>query len=107
MSPFDFECAGERLQALPAGALHWPAKRLLAVADLHLEKGSSYAVTARKLPPRHDTRQTLAVPAPPVEGLQPHTLVCLRDSLHDREAGKRLPTAERTEIERLTGGTRP
>ena len=44
MSPFEFVCAGERLQALPAGALHWPARRLLAVADLHLEKGSSYAV---------------------------------------------------------------
>ena len=58
MMPFEFVCAGERLQALPAGALHWPARRLLAVADLHLEKGSSYAVSARKLLPRHDTRQT-------------------------------------------------
>ena len=33
MMPFEFECAGERLQALPAGALHWPARRLLAVAE--------------------------------------------------------------------------
>ena len=47
MTPFEFLCAGERLEALPAGALHWPARRLLAVADLHLEKGSSYAVNAR------------------------------------------------------------
>src|SRR5258708_14775779 len=77
MSPFDFECAGERLQALPAGALHWPARRLLAVADLHLEKGSSYAVTARKLLPRHDTRQTFAVLAPLIDLLQPPTLVFL------------------------------
>ena len=37
MSPFEFSCAGERLEALPSGALHWPARRLLAVADLHLE----------------------------------------------------------------------
>jgi len=58
MSPLEFQCAGERLEALPSGALHWPARRLLAVADLHLEKGSSYAVNALKLLPRHDTRQT-------------------------------------------------
>ena len=96
MSPFDFECAGERLQALPAGALHWPARRLLAVADLHLEKGSSYAVSARKLLPRHDTRQTLAVLAALIEVLQPDTVVCLGDSFHDREAVERLPEAERT-----------
>ena len=60
MSPFEFLCAGERLEAWPAGALYWPARRLLAVADLHLEKGSSYAVAARKLLPRYDTRQTLS-----------------------------------------------
>ena len=70
-TPLDFECAGERLQALPAGALYWPARRLLAVADLHLEKGSSYAVAAHKLLPRHDTRQTLAVLAGLIETWRP------------------------------------
>jgi metallophosphoesterase superfamily enzyme len=55
MRPFDSVCAARRLEALPSGALHWPARRLLAVADLHLEKGSSYAVNALKLLPRHDT----------------------------------------------------
>jgi uncharacterized protein len=103
MSPFEFECAGERLEALPAGALHWPARRLLAVADLHLEKGSSYAVNALKLLPRHDTRQTLAALAALIETLRPETVVCLGDSFHDRGAIERLPREERGEIERLTG----
>ena len=102
MSPLEFQCAGERLQALPSGALHWPARRLLAVADLHLEKGSSYAVNALKLLPRHDTRQTLTVLAALIEALRPDTVVCLGDSFHDREASERLPNAERAEIERLT-----
>ena len=106
MSPFEFLCAGERLEALPAGALHWPARRLLAVADLHLEKGSSYAVNALKLLPRHDTRQTLAMLSALIERLQPETVVCLGDSFHDRSAIERLPTAERAEIERLTRRTR-
>jgi hypothetical protein len=31
------------LLADPEGALYWPEQGLLAVADLHLEKGSSFA----------------------------------------------------------------
>src|SRR5579864_9069162 len=99
MTPFEFECAGEVLEALPAGALHWPARRLLAVADLHLEKGSSYAVNALKLLPRHDTRHTLAMLAALIDLLQPETVVCLGDSFHDRTAIERLPSDERAEIE--------
>src|SRR5262249_53370666 len=36
------EVAGAALVADPAGALYWPDQMLLAVADLHLEKGSSF-----------------------------------------------------------------
>jgi len=102
MKALEFECVGERLEALPMGALHWPSERLLAVADLHLEKGSSYAVNARKLLPRHDTRQTLGALATLVDTLRPKTVVCLGDSFHDRDAAARLLDAERAEIERLT-----
>lgn len=102
MTPLEFLCAGERLEAWPSGALHWPARRLLAVADLHLEKGSSYAVNALKLLPRHDTRETLSALAQLIAALRPETVVCLGDSFHDREAVERLPPAERAEIERLT-----
>jgi len=106
MSAFDFVCAGETLQALPQGGLYWPARRLLAVADLHLEKGSSYAVAARKLLPRYDTRQTLSALGALIDALQPRTVVCLGDSFHDRAAVERLPEEERGEIERLTSATR-
>jgi DNA ligase-associated metallophosphoesterase len=99
--PLEFDCAGEELQALPSGALHWPARRLLAVADLHLEKGSSYAVNARKLLPRHDTRQTLATLTALIDMLQPQTVVCLGDSFHDGGASERLPEVERCMIEAL------
>ncbi|HTO83061.1 MAG TPA: ligase-associated DNA damage response endonuclease PdeM [Methylomirabilota bacterium] len=101
MIPLEFICAGERLQALPSGALHWPARRLLAVADLHLEKGSSYAVNALKLLPRHDTRQTLALLSHLIASLAPETVVCLGDSFHDGHAIDRLPEHERAEIESL------
>ena len=102
MTGYAFDCAGERLLALPAGALYWPDRRLLAVADLHLEKGSSYAINARKLLPRHDTRQTLAGLSALVEALCPRTVVCLGDSFHDRRASERLPEPERMTLDRLT-----
>ncbi len=51
--------AGVSLVADCAGALYWPEEGLLAVADLHLEKGSSYATRGVLLPP-YDTAATLA-----------------------------------------------
>lgn len=106
MNGLEFVCAGETLQALPMDALYWPTERLLAVADLHLEKGSSYAVNARKLLPRHDTRQTLGALAALIETMRPQTVVCLGDSFHDRDAIVRLPEEERAEIERLAARVR-
>ena len=106
MNRFEFICASEPLEALPMGALYWPAERLLAVADLHLEKGSSYAVNARKLLPRYDTRQTLSALSSLIDAVQPRTVVCLGDSFHDRAAIERMPDAERLEIVRLTARTR-
>lgn len=106
MKGLEFTCASETLLALPMGALYWPTERLLAVADLHLEKGSSYAVTARKLLPRHDTRQTLGALATLIDAMQPLTVVCLGDSFHDRDAIARLPEEERAEIQRLAARVR-
>ena len=49
----------QRFAADPAGVLYWPEQGLLAVADLHLEKGSSFAARGVLLPP-YDTAATLA-----------------------------------------------
>ena len=58
--PFEeIEVAGASLVADLAGALYWPQERLLVVADLHLEKGSSFARRGSLLPP-YDTADTLA-----------------------------------------------
>jgi len=45
------EVAGVAFVGDPLGALYWPEQGLLAVADLHLEKGSSYAARGVLLPP--------------------------------------------------------
>ena len=80
---------GQRFAARASGALWWPAEELLAFADLHLEKGSSYAVHGKLLPP-YDTRDTLLRMTAEIERLDPATVVCLGDSFHDLDAWARM-----------------
>ncbi|MGA0564692.1 ligase-associated DNA damage response endonuclease PdeM [Ancylobacter sp. VNQ12] len=95
--------AGARLVLDPAGALYWPAERMLVVADLHLEKGSAFAARGVPLPP-YDTRATLAALAQMVERWRPRTLVALGDSFHDRGGAGRLGGEERETIGALGRG---
>jgi metallophosphoesterase superfamily enzyme len=70
---------GTALVADRAGAFYWPAERLLAVADLHLEKGSSFAERGVLLPP-YDTRATISRMAVLVTRYVPRTVIALGDS---------------------------
>ena len=54
-----FSFCQHELMALPQGALFWPARRALLVADLHLEKASWFARLGQMLPP-YDSIATLA-----------------------------------------------
>lgn len=85
------------------GALYWPERRLLAVADLHFEKGSSYAASAQFLPP-YDTVATLEKLAGCLERFAPRRVVCLGDSFHDGEAAGRLDGAARDRLAALMRG---
>ena len=95
--------AGATLQADPHGALLWPEEATLIVADLHLEKGSSYAGRSRPqfLPP-YDTRATIER----LEGLvarhDPRRVICLGDSVHDRGAAERMAPEDSRRISDLT-----
>ncbi|WP_371392315.1 ligase-associated DNA damage response endonuclease PdeM [Glycocaulis abyssi] len=61
----------------------------LIVADLHFEKGSSFAAKGVMLPP-YDTRATLARLADAMVRLQPRTVIALGDSFHDQTAEARM-----------------
>jgi DNA ligase-associated metallophosphoesterase len=87
----------------PSGALFVPAERLLIVADLHLEKGSSGARRGCLLPP-YDTRDTLAVLATVIARLDPRRVVALGDSFHDRAASARLGSQELASLAALQRG---
>ena len=79
----------QHLAVRASGALWWEAERLLAFADLHLEKGSSYAAHGKLLPP-YDTRDTLMRMTAEIERLDPATVLCLGDSFHDLGAWARM-----------------
>jgi DNA ligase-associated metallophosphoesterase len=89
--------AGIDLIADPAGALYWPEQGLLAVADLHLEKGSSFAVRGVLLPP-YDTAATLARLAELIVRYAPRIVVALGDSFHDGRGAARLADTDRAAL---------
>ena len=91
---------GETLVLDASGALWWPRMRALVFADLHFEKGSSYARTGQLLPP-YDTRSTLRRMEKLCARYEPRTVIALGDSFHDRESHMRLDTYERDVLERL------
>jgi uncharacterized protein len=95
--------AGVALTADCGGALHWADESLLVVADLHLEKGSSFARRGMLLPP-YDTAATLAMLARLVAHYAPRRVIALGDSFHDGDGPARLSAPDRTTLASLQRG---
>jgi len=100
-----FSFCGHDLLALPQGALFWPARRALLVADLHLEKASWFAKGGQMLPP-YDSIATLADLALVAASTAAEEIWCLGDSFHDRDGCERLPADARAALMALTASTR-
>jgi DNA ligase-associated metallophosphoesterase len=96
---FDFHGAG--LLADASGALYWPAKETLVVADLHLEKGSAFAANGTLLPP-YDSRETLRRLQAVLQRHLARRVICLGDSFHDKTATGRLSPEDAATLRRLT-----
>lgn len=94
-----------RLVVVPdhSGALWLPDECTLVVADLHLEKGSSYARRGVFLPP-YDSAATLATLAAAIARHAPTRVIALGDSFHDRDAETRLDEDNRATLQRLQAG---
>lgn len=97
--------AGHDFAALPQGALFWPARRALLVADLHFEKASWFARSGQMLPP-YDSLATLGDLAAIVAALNPVEIWCLGDSFHDGAGCERLAGEAQARLRRLTAAVR-
>ncbi|MEZ0495354.1 ligase-associated DNA damage response endonuclease PdeM [Sphingomonas sp. IW22] len=103
MVPFSF--ADHAFAALPEGALYWPARRALMVADLHFEKASWFASKGQMLPP-YDSFATLAALEGVVARCDPAEIWCLGDSFHDAAGCERLPEAVQAGLRAMTAKRR-
>jgi DNA ligase-associated metallophosphoesterase len=93
---------GHRLLLDPGGALWWPERQTLVVADLHLEKGSACAVRGHLVPP-WDTRATLDRLAVLLRRYGPRTVLALGDSFHDSHGAGRLMAADSARLAAMAG----
>ena len=100
-----FSFCGREVLALPQGALFWPARRALLVADLHLEKASWFAKGGQMLPP-YDSIATLADLTAIAAATEAAEIWCLGDSFHDSAGCDRLPAEARDLLTALTQKTR-
>lgn len=91
---------GEELLLDAAGAIYWPAEGTLVFADLHFEKGSSFARRGQMLPP-YDTRTTLKRIDAVMSRHEPKRVIALGDSFHDAQAADRLDAHERVQLAAL------
>jgi DNA ligase-associated metallophosphoesterase len=94
---------GAGLQLDLSGAIYWPDEGALVVADLHLEKGSSFAARGQLLPP-YDTAATLARLAYVIARYSPRLVIALGDSFHDGGGPARLLPHDRAALAGLQRG---
>jgi len=89
---------------LPSGGLYWPAEATLLVADLHLEKMSSFARAGQFLPP-YDTGQTLRSLAEDIRRTGAKRLIALGDNFHRDEGTKTLLPADADALSQMVSAT--
>ena len=94
---------GKTLVADMSGGLWWPAESTLIIADLHLEKGSSFAARGQFVPP-YDTRETLSRLAILIDRWDPRRVIALGDSFHDERAADRIDAGDREALRILQEG---
>lgn len=103
-APRTLSLCGETLTPDPTGALYWAARETLIVADLHFEKGSSYARRGALLPP-YDTRATIRTLDALMRRYAPKRVISLGDAFHDREAESRMDAEDGSALAGLMNAT--
>ena len=95
--------AGVTLVADLAGALYWPEEGALIVSDLHLEKGSAFAVRGVLMPP-YDTAATLEALGAVIARYAARMVIALGDNFHDGGGPARLAATDRAQLLGLQRG---
>lgn len=102
MIPFAF--GGHDFRMLKEGAVFWPSRGALVVADLHLEKASWFAMRGQMLPPQ-DSLATLERLARLIARTGASEVWCLGDNFHDDDGAGRMSDLAARLLAQLTGST--
>lgn len=95
---------GQTLHLMPSGALYWPARKTLAVSDLHLGKSERLARRGGTLLPPYETQATLEKLDRDLEATRADTVICLGDSFDDLAAADGIEESARLWLTRLMAG---
>lgn len=95
--PTRLNFGGQDFVPLLSGALFWPCQNTLLVADLHLEKMSSFAKSRQFFPP-YDTKATLAKLQRDLIETGAIRIISLGDSFHRDEGTTTLLPQDRAAI---------
>ena len=95
-----FKFQGHEFQISPEGILFWLEKEIAIVADLHLEKGSSYASGGQFIPP-YDSQETLHNLINSIEKNKVSELILVGDIFHDQKALERMSEDVRSLLKSL------
>ena len=94
---------GQLFEPQLSGALFWRAQNALLVADLHLEKMSSFARSGQLLPP-YDTGLTLSRLEADLGATGAARLIALGDSFHRNEGTASLQAQDRARLGAMMEG---
>lgn len=95
---------GETLHLMPSGALFWPARKTLAVSDLHFGKSERLARRGGSLLPPYETQATLEKLDRDLEYTRADSVICLGDSFDDLAALDGMEESARLLLARLMAG---
>lgn len=101
---YAFDFAGQRFEARAAGALWWPARHTLIVADLHLGKAARLAQRGGPLLPPLDSAQTLARLGAEIEATGARRVISLGDAFDTDAAAGWLTPDEAARLRALAAG---
>ncbi len=91
---------------MPSGTLHWPARDLLCVSDLHFGKAQRFVVHGGSALPPYETQDTLLRLDQDIAATAASTVICLGDSFDRIGARDDLSEDERAWITRLQAARR-
>jgi len=105
-APAAIPLASTTVELRPSGALYWPDRSLLCVADLHLGRAERLARAAGDLLPHYESTDTLDRLEAEVVRLAPRLVVGLGDCFDDLDAVRGLAEEVVLRIGRLAAGRR-